>query len=502
MDYEFLADLNVDYLVRQKLSLILNNVVSGSEQVLLTPLGKSYAPDLILREFDAIFNKPSNRKLINAELLKSELQNRDKFGPRSVMLPWILRRDSVLEYFEAEVKGPDLITTPPISKDLFKLRPISLEVASRFLKNSTSSGFPFITRKGEVKEWYNVNYSKDLLTEWPAVIYTRTQEGNKTRNIWGVCMSLILAETRFYRPLLDYQKKQSWRSALIGPDEVDSKVTELVNSAMLRNVSLLSIDFSRYDATVKSRLQRYAFDYIKALFQKSYHEEIDYLYHRFNTMPLITPEGIMKGSHGVPSGSTFTNEVDSIVQYLISVNSKYIFKENIQIQGDDGVCAIPKDNIERVFKSYTDHGLIVNEDKSKVSQNSCTYLQKYYCSDYRGSDGIIGGIYPVYRALIRLVYQERWTNFEDFGILGKDYYSIRAITILENCKHHPLFTELVKFVISLDKYNLKYSQDGLNKYVSMLIETTGSEGILINQYGDNVRGISSFETVKLIKSLA
>lgn len=499
---ESLANLKLTPIVKQKLSLSLNNVIKGNDSVILTPLGKSRDTKLILKDFDEIFNKPGNIAGINSELKEIELSNRSKYGPRSIQKPWLDRRESVLEYFDNEVIGPDLIAKPPLSKDMFKLRPISMDKAVSFLKNNTSSGLPELTNKGSVKANYSLKqFESEIEAFWPAMLYTRTQEGNKTRNIWGLAISQIINETMFYRPLLDYQKNLSWRSALIGPDVVDRQLTEIVNSSLLRNVSLVSIDFSRYDASVKRRLQRYAFDYISMLFQKQFSSRIDKIFEMFNTVGIVTPDGIIYGSHGVPSGSAFTNEVDSIVQYLIAINSKLVFRENIQIQGDDGIYIVNQDNSDKLFRYFESHGLVVGREKSKISQNSGTYLQKYYSADYRNSDGIIGGIYSVYRALNRLVFQERWTDFEDYGILGRDYYSIRSICILENCKHHPLFTELVKFVLSQDKYKLSYSQDGLNKYVRMLIETKGSEGLLINQYGDDLKGINSFETVKLIKTL-
>lgn len=503
MKYPFLANLNLDNLVIDKLTLHLNNLVRGNNLVLLTPIGEKVGPDVILKEFDSIFNSPSNLSLLDKDILSIELANRSKYGPRSISQPWSERKSSLLNYFANHKIGPDLLNYSVSSRDRFKLRPISYDMAIKTLKNSTNSGLPFFTKKGLVKPLYaSSSHLANTKSFYPSVLFTRTQEGNKTRDVWGYCMAATIFESRYYRPLLDYQKKLSWRSALLGPNDVDRRVTDLVNSSLLRGSYLLSIDFSKYDASISGKLINYAFGYVKSLFQRDFHNEIDTIKDFFYSGGIVTPDGIISGNHGVPSGSTFTNEIDSIVQYLISTNSKYIFKENMQIQGDDGVYCVSKDNVPFVFDSFTDQGLEVNRDKSIISDRYCTYLQKYYSPNYRNYDGLIGGIYPVYRALLRIVYQERWTDFEDFGILGKDYYSIRTITILENCKHHPLFKELVQFIYSLDKYKLKYSQDGLNKYVSMLTETSGSEGFLFNQYGDDIRGISNFETVKLLSSFA
>jgi hypothetical protein len=59
----------------------------------------------------------------------------------------------------------------------------------------------------------------------------------------------------------------------------------------------------------------------------------------------------------------------------------------------------------------------------------------------------------------------------------------------------------VKFVVSLGKYSPLPSSDGIQKYIEMIEASSGTEGILINQYGDDIRGIRSFESYKLIKGM-
>jgi len=266
---------------------------------------------------------------------------------------------------------------------------------------------------------------------------------------------------------------------------------------------LVSIDFSSFDASVKSVLQHKAFDYIKSLFQQKYSDDIELIFNRFNKIGLLCPDGIITGNHGIPSGSTFTNEIDSIVQYLIASNFDSLDVNNCQIQGDDGVYSIHKDEVDKLLNAFVSAGLNVNFGKTYKSRDYCIFLQKLFHYDYRNKQTkIINGIYPVYRALNRIIFQERWANFEDYGISGRDYYSIRTISILENCKYNPNFKELVKYILKLDKYSLKFSDVGLAKYIEMIAKSSGSEGILINQYGDNVKGIKSLETFRLIKELS
>jgi len=330
----------------------------------------------------------------------------------------------------------------------------------------------------------------------PAVLGTRTQEGNKTRDVWGVSILQVIFEQRYYRPYLNLAKSRHWRSVLIGPDAVAMSITSIIRHALREGLKLVSIDFSRYDQSISKQLQEAAFDYISQSFQRQFWPELRFIAKMFNRVPLITPDGVWHGSHGVPSGSTWTNEVDSVVQYLIA--KEVDDEENFNIQGDDGAYATS--DPERLKEAFQSYGLEVNEDKSDISDFYLVYLQNYFSPKYERK-GIIGGIYPVYRALNRLVHMERWdSTVGGEGISGDDFFSIRALAILENCKHHPLFRRLVEFVHKHDKRDLRFSDQGLTEYVRN-VRSKGSQ-VAMNQYGDFVSGVRAFESFKILSELS
>lgn len=500
-DLSFIDYLNVcdlDYFVKDKLSQNINKIQYGSSDVLTSPIAREKSVEDLLFEFNALFD--SKMDLMNSVLLDLELRNKAKFGPRSIAKPWSERKQSLISSFETN--NVDTFDSVSRSFSLNRLRPSSVNSALKLLKNSTNSGLPYYTKKGLVKERVLDKFDILVKRQDPCVLFTRTQEQGKTRNVWGFPMADTLNEAKYYFPLLQYQKTLKYRSALISPEEVSRRMTELINKTVMSRDKLLSIDFTSYDSSVKSQLQEDAFNYIKSLFQVSCHHELDYIKHRFNTIGIITPDGLYSGKHGVPSGSTFTNEVDSIVQVNISKRLECINDDCLQVQGDDGVYSVPDSKTNELISLFEDNGLQVSRDKTYLSDNFAIYLQNLYHVDYRNEVGNICGIYPVYRALNRIIYQERWATFEDFEITGKDYYSIRTICILENCKYHPLFKDLVKFVLKNDKYSLDVSHQGLVKYIQMINETKGAGEILNHQYGDNVAGIRSFETFKMIKELS
>jgi len=494
--YKFLSSLRLSEDITRRLSLHLDNIVMGNVTVYLAAIAKEHGPEYILQEVDKLFENGKDK--LSTKLVEFELSNRDKYGPRSIAKPWSERVPDLDTYFSSKV------TNPSSAKVKFKssgsLRSISLSNASSLLKSNTNSGLPYYTKKKNVITRVIDKYDDVLSKNFPCILFTRTQEGNKTRTVWGYPIADTLREMTVYSPLLSYQKKLPWRTSLLGPDAVDGKLSKIFRDiSELDGFLLLSIDFSAYDSSVSKELQSLSFNYIKSLFQLSDHGLIDTIKDRFNTIGIVTPSGIMTGNHGVPSGSTFTNEVDSIVQYICAISSGAEIID-FEIQGDDGLYLIAAKDVD-VFKSHLkSNGLIVNDDKSYLSSNYCIFLQRLYDNTYF-KDGKVCGIYSLYRAICRIVFQERYSNFEDFDLNGLDYYSIRTITILENVKYHPLFKEFVALVYKLDKYKLNYSSKSVANYSRMINEGSGTGSFLYNQFSDKVDGINNFETVKIIKQI-
>lgn len=499
----FLDSLHISNDVKRRLSNYLKSLIPGSNAIHMTPICESHGPEQLLLEWDSIFN--SKGKLINDTLRDLELLNKSKFGPRSIAKPWKTRKQALSEYFDDD--RPYTFNFPPeLSSTHKNLRPIDFRSAVSHLKNDTNSGLPYFIRKGSIKDKIKKMTLDEFLYKvgqaYPSILFTRTQEGDKTRDVWGYPIFLTIYEMMYYIPLLAYQRNLLWRSALKGPEFVDRSISELIFKCVNDSSKILvSIDFSSFDKTVLTGISNYAFDYIKSLFQSGCSYDIDNIKTYFQEGGLVTPDGIMYGKHGVPSGSTFTNEVDSIVQYIVAKSSNVTIDTSYQIQGDDGVYLINNGDYEKLISTFERAGLKVNTSKSYSSNDYCIYLQNLYHRDYIRSNGLVGGIYPTYRALCRILYQERFVNFLEDGIEGRDYYSIRTISILENCKYHPLFKEFVQFVLSKDKYLLAFSEGSVIKYDKIVNQGPGTGGFLNNQYGDVITGINSFETMRVIREL-
>jgi len=485
-----------------RVSLLLDKISSGNDKVLLSPIAEKTPPEKILEGWDSIFN--DNLHNINDVLLEMEYSNRSKFGPRSISVPWEDRKDSLYSSYIKEKPFIRKIEYEPIP--LRRLRPLSEENAKKYVKKSTNAGLPTMLKKGTV---LMSGFKLNQIFKWPAVLFTRTQENLKTRNVWGFSLDDILQEMRFYRPILEFQRELSWRAALRKADDIDKAITKLILYAIENGYDLLSIDFSNYDNSVKESGHKWVFNvYFASLYQEVYGEFLNMIRTNFTNVEIVTPDGILSGPHGIPSGSAFTNEVGSAWQHFVAQDYNQYYGEEIvkhdQQQGDDGAYAVS--DAEDLKWWFKQHGVVVNDEKSYISKKYIVYLQNLYHLDYITRDeenqDIIRGIYPTYRALLRIVYLERFTDLTKVdNLIGKDYFSIRTLQILETCKHHPLFVYLCDYVRGLDKFSLDVSDQGISAYVK-LREIQEGKDVKFTEYkrGDSTN-ITDFASYRLIKKL-
>jgi len=497
--FNFLKKLDLSDSVFLSCANGLEKIKTGDSQIHMTPLATKCNPFHFRVDWDIIYDE--NKHKLNPTLQKLELSNRSKFGSRSEQVPWIDRVDDLKRSFVQD--DSHVPVSFPLRGD-GKLSPISLNEAMDMMKSNSSAGMPFLTRKGKVKQLLLDDFYTYLDKKSPCALFTRTQENKKTRNVWGYPFADSLYEMCFYAPLLVLQKTLWHRASLVSPDLVATRISAMIHEARSSNRWLYSVDFRGFDASVRYQYIIKAFDYVKSCFHPMFGKLLTYVCERFYTIGIVTPIAIFEGNHGVPSGSTFTNEIDSIVQEIIAKVNKFIKDGEFQIQGDDGVYMMLLENVLAFEQAFDYAGLQMNDrtknDKAFLSQDFVVFCQLLYHIDYQDENGHIGGIYPVYRAINRLLFQERFVNFHKAGIKGRDYFGIRTLSILENCKYHPLFEELVRFVLAREKYSLDVSDDGLTKYCSTKMEqhASNSSG---NQYGDDVFGIKDFAAFKMVAKI-
>lgn len=363
-----------------------------------------------------------------------------RFSSRSVKLPFdMIYESTILPYFQNAVKSLDAAAQEAIEKGLTdwvrkldvsipprSLRPLSYEQATDALPATTNWGAPYFLQ-GKVMDGQKVvedNRKKYLdmareLAEAPESEKNitrnafwsiwRGQESNdhqdkweglvkpKQRRPWAEGHGWTIIGARM-KPFLDKRAESPTRAALVNQRKVD----EVISSYwpfVKDNKWMVSWDGSSFDTHMMPWLAMKIGDAIIDRFNCS---EVDresfkrYFHHVFND-PLITPSGLMWAPHGMPSGTTFTNELDSCYNEVLVEAFKYlpttvtrgrkVSLQTVTDQGDDLVLIfevlddqeITEEEIRGILSDgYAAMNMSVNPKKQMVSQHKCEYLKRLH----------------------------------------------------------------------------------------------------------------------------
>ena len=210
-------------------SIAVNNrrITSGSDEVLVNPAYEGDSDDSLKQSVEEILSSV----YVTPGLRKVEDANAAKFGPRSIAVGWEDRKSSLYDYFGKEDDSREL---RPNSRG--HLRAASAESVSKSLIKSSSSGLPYMRRKGLVLDDAITNWQNQE-GEYPCVLYTRTQEDKKTRNVWGYPISDTIAEQKLFIPWLEVEKNFQYRAALSGYKQISFPMFMCYRAAQEENES-------------------------------------------------------------------------------------------------------------------------------------------------------------------------------------------------------------------------------------------------------------------------
>lgn len=182
----------------------------------------------------------------------------------------------------------------------------------------------------------------------PCIAFKRTQINDKTRLIWGYPYAMTAIEGIFARPLIDRFKLGSTPMAFGMPTGM---LGSKLRVSSRHKEWAYSTDVSSFDSSISSKLISVAFNILKTWFDFSMIEPTtsvpyeviwDQIVQYFIYTPIVMPDGnVYKGKkHGVPSGSYFTQMIDSIVNVIIvgAIShhfSLHVDKDDIFVLGDD-----------------------------------------------------------------------------------------------------------------------------------------------------------------------
>jgi len=249
-------------------------------------------------------------------------------------------------------------------------------IISKGLKLSKSSGLPLMTTKAESLA-YSFDREKQvrlhLKAPNPCVAYKRTQRGNKTRLVWGYPLEMTIIESRFARPLIErFKARRSPMAFGMSKAELGSIIHRYVVD---RPGQIVALDYSGYDTTISKTMIKQAFRILGTWFSEE--DKVEYAYNDlvsyFIRTPIVMPDGhLYRGKeHGVPSGSYFTQMIDSIVNVALcyALASRFNFRftpQGLLVLGDDAILNVHHGEVNlNAWASYlAELGLKLNVEKT------------------------------------------------------------------------------------------------------------------------------------------
>ena len=484
-------------------------VRKGQPDEYRTTFAKGSTLEQVLSEWESTLSKLTDTW---PTLVDFENDLKAKVGPLSIMKPLDQRMEDIDHYYD-----DILLSSTPVSDRAIKavlsefnsIRGLAVRSQQRtvdLMKKSTNSGSPYFTKRKNVvsktlyctceqgawskdstsmflnvqNDWslsnYKSSYHPGTRWEGAAVLGWRGQEGGpndedvKQRVVWMFPFSVNINELQVYQPLIESCQKFNLVPAWVSMESVDKRVTDLFDTKGPDDL-VICTDFSKFDQHFNSDMQRAAHDILEGILDTRRVSKgwLDKVFPIKYAIPLAYDYGkIRVGKHGMGSGSGGTNADETLahraLQYEAALANSSRLNPNSQCLGDDGILSYPGINVKDVVQSYTAHGQEMNESKQYASKQDCVYLRRWHHKDYR-VDNVCVGVYSTYRALGRLMEQER---FYDPELWSKEMVALRQLSIIENVKWHPLRAEFADFCMERDKYRLGLDIPGFLDKVDQL----------------------------------
>lgn len=454
-------------------------VLRGQSEIYHSPWIKSTENEAILAEFERIMNEwlPHLQPLKKEwpSLYEFEESLAAKAGPMSVMKPLSERISDIEAYYNGIHLPAEPLDERAIKATIARFRrargitPRSQQRTVDLMKKSTNSGNPYFSKRKQVTA-KTVPCSLSGFTQildgdktWPitAVLGWRGQEGGpkvedvKQRVVWMFPYAVNIEELRVYQPLIEVFQRFDLVPAWVSMESVDRAITRMFDTK--GDDYVVCTDFTKFDQHFNPMMQNAAETILSSLLNRSGEANvwIESVFPIKYEIPLSDQiNSIWTGKHGMGSGSGGTNADETLahtaLQYEAAQRAGVLLNPNSQCLGDDGVLTYPGINVEDVVRSYSAHGLEMNAEKQEVSKQDCTYLRRWHHIKYRDG-GVCVGVYSTARALGRLLMQER---YYDPDVWGPKMVALRELSIIENCKYHPLKEEFAEFCMNKDKFRL------------------------------------------------
>jgi len=291
-------------------------------------------------------------------------------------------------------------------------------------RGDKSSGFPLM-RKKDADEARAIAEAKRLLRgskrPAPAIAGVRIQQkpnGSKTRLVFMYPMEMTLLEGMFAPQVIDRVKERvSQVTYAEGPEDIGRMINTVRHARWI-----VETDFSGFDSSIGSRLIRDCFHVLEGLFDLSGENRVawDRMVEYFDRTPILMPNGtVYLAEGGVPSGSWFTNIIDSMVNYLSVKYAEFrlsLRPFEVAVLGDDALLGSEtRVDLADLSSVAAELGLNMSAEKSRNVDNSFgprpvdLLGRPYYLGHFWYGNTWLR---PLHVTLARLIYHERYVDMD------------------------------------------------------------------------------------------
>lgn len=231
----------------------------------------------------------------------------------------------------------------------------------------------------------------------------------------------IISEMVFSIPLQDAMSYCTFYIGSRNPDEL----SRLINDRRGSSKFWISLDYSSFDQSIPGWLIEEAFDVLWNCYDPKLAKPWKWLWDAmvfdFIHAPIVGPDGVLYyRKDGVPSGSMFTQIIDTIVNWLMIETWKimkekelgYLISMNMLICGDDNLIFMrdecdPK-QLEAEMLSYIEHNFGVKGHADKLGTGNCRRDDPHFLSrDWR-----LSGAWREWHELVgHMLYPERFRDY-------------------------------------------------------------------------------------------
>jgi hypothetical protein len=429
-----------------------------------------------------------NTKSLPPVMQAVEVENSLRIGPFSSKgyKDWA---DSLYSYFTQKESYGENMRHVVVSRCLdymqnkkyrFRILPISVKAAYQVMRKGTNSGLPYFTSKwnsgasDDMQRRASQMLNKGKTKLYPFVLFNRVQQGklepwvvdgdnvesyravNKVRPVWGADHAETLTALCFLKPFLDGNAGMEGIMAYAGIEPLTESLTR--RKVLPKGTVWVSGDVSAMDASWSEWWFNVAFDILETFIPEfgTVRRSILEYYLRGE---IATPEGILKGEHGLPSGVGLTSLLNTFrmlahVVYCMTEFGYDYDSINCECHGDDFIVAVKEAQAEALVHKFSELGTQVSPDKTHIGPD-IHFLQRVWSDTLDCS-------YSIMRAISRLAYRERFITVvqaEENGKTEEAKYDkairmMQIYSVLENCKYNPIFESFVLSMKAKDQFNL------------------------------------------------